>query len=221
MPRKNNNARVVAGKPRRSAAVTETTTPTRTAAEDKLWEALRAHPGMTTAELATQAKIGKSTAGKILPAWNADGSIERTSGAQSGGRRGADRWTIPAADKPVDADSPTGPDDGEACAAEASAVGTPTDAPPSPVDVDGTPPAVADPADTTAKAPRLGKGALRGMVEDYLRAHPGEEFSPNAIGTALGRSSGAVNNALEKLVTDGYAVRTQDKPKRFALKPDK
>jgi predicted transcriptional regulator len=58
------------------------------------------------------------------------------------------------------------------------------------------------------------------MVEDYLRTHAGEEFSPSAIGKALDRSSGAVNNALEKLVTDGYAVRTKDKPKRFAIKPE-
>ncbi|MGH3833747.1 MAG: MarR family transcriptional regulator, partial [Pseudonocardiaceae bacterium] len=63
---------------------------------------------------------------------------------------------------------------------------------------------------------RLGKGALRGMVEDYLTERPGEQFSPSAIGKALGRSSGAVANALEKLAADGYALQIQDKPKRFA-----
>lgn len=65
---------------------------------------------------------------------------------------------------------------------------------------------------------RLGKGALRGMVEDYLTERPGEQFSPSRIGKALQRSSGAVANALEKLVTDGYATQTQDKPKRFVAK---
>ena len=56
------------------------------------------------------------------------------------------------------------------------------------------------------------------MVEDYLTGRAGEQLSPSAIGKALGRSSGAVSNALDKLVADGYAVQTQDKPKRFAAK---
>ncbi|WP_157367709.1 HTH domain-containing protein [Alloactinosynnema sp. L-07] len=62
----------------------------------------------------------------------------------------------------------------------------------------------------------MAPGALRGMVEDYLRDNSGE-FSPNAIGKALNRSSGAVHNALEKLVESGYAVRTSDKPKKYSL----
>jgi len=65
------------------------------------------------------------------------------------------------------------------------------------------------------KPARLGSGALRGLVEDYLRDHAADTFGPGAIGKALGRSAGAVNNALEKLVETGYARRTQDKPKRF------
>jgi hypothetical protein len=56
------------------------------------------------------------------------------------------------------------------------------------------------------------------MVEDWLRDHAGEKFSPSAIGKVLGRSAGAVANALDKLVADGYAVQTQDKPKLFAAK---
>ena len=71
-----------------------------------------------------------------------------------------------------------------------------------------------------ATAARLAPGALRGLVEDYLRDHPGEEFGPTAIAKALGgKSSGAVSNALDKLVEDGTAVKTQDTPRRFALAP--
>jgi hypothetical protein len=67
---------------------------------------------------------------------------------------------------------------------------------------------------------RLAPGALRGMVEDHLRDHPGEEFGPAAIAKALGgKSSGAVSNALDKLVEKGVAVKTNDKPRRFALIP--
>jgi hypothetical protein len=70
------------------------------------------------------------------------------------------------------------------------------------------------------KAARLASGALRGMVEDFLGDHPGKEFGPTAIAKALGgKSSGAVSNALDKLVDDGTAVKTSDKPRRFALAP--
>ncbi|SES36267.1 MarR family transcriptional regulator [Actinokineospora terrae] len=72
------------------------------------------------------------------------------------------------------------------------------------------------PGKQSEKSQRLAPGALRGMVEDYLRDNSGE-FSPNAIGKALDRSSGAVNNALEKLVESGYAVRTSDKPRKYSL----
>jgi predicted transcriptional regulator len=66
-----------------------------------------------------------------------------------------------------------------------------------------------------AKSPRLQSGALRGLVEDYLHDHPADASGPGAIGKALNRSAGAVNNALEKLVEIGYAQRVQDTPKRF------
>ncbi|MFI9452494.1 hypothetical protein [Amycolatopsis sp. NPDC052450] len=68
---------------------------------------------------------------------------------------------------------------------------------------------------------RLPKGGLRAMVEEYLTEHPGEDFGPAKIGKDLGRSAGAVNNALEKLVADGYARKTCEAPKRFAINPDK
>jgi hypothetical protein len=40
------------------------------------------------------------------------------------------------------------------------------------------------PTDQPEKSQRLAPGALRGMVEDYLRDNSGD-FSPNAIGKAL------------------------------------
>ncbi|WP_407778756.1 hypothetical protein [Actinophytocola sp.] len=73
-----------------------------------------------------------------------------------------------------------------------------------------------DPEKQSVKSQRLAPGALRGMVEDYLRDNSGE-FSPNSIDRALDRSSGAVHNALERLVESGYAVRTSDKSKKYSL----
>ncbi|WP_345605044.1 hypothetical protein [Pseudonocardia adelaidensis] len=62
---------------------------------------------------------------------------------------------------------------------------------------------------------RLPKGGLRGQVEDYLADTPGEH-SPIQIGKVLGRSSGAIANALESLVGSGGAVRTWERPRRYS-----
>jgi len=174
------------------ALPTPTTDPVkpRTETEEKLWQALQDAPGSTAAALSVAAAIGKSTAPKILTLWEKDGLVTRTAGIADGGSRPADRWSITATDQLTD-DQPT--DDQPAAVTESS-----------------------EDSEQQEKSHRLAPGALRGMVEDYLRDNTGE-FSPNAIGKALKRSSGAVHNALEKLVEIGYAVRTSDKPKKFSL----
>lgn len=63
-------------------------------------------------------------------------------------------------------------------------------------------------------------GALRDLVQAHLYDNPGEEFTPHQISKALGRSSGAVANALDRLVQLGIAVPTSEKPRRFQLSPD-
>jgi predicted transcriptional regulator len=173
-------------------------TKARTETEDKLWAALHASPNSTAADLSVAATIGKSTAAKILAKWAGDGSVTRTAGIAEGGRRAADLWAITE----TDIAAPTAKD------------AEPMDAVTAPEPGDGD-----DASDNGGREEpaRLAPGALRGLVEDYLSDHPGEEFSPSAIGKALDRSSGAVNNALEKLVLDGYAVKTKEAPKRFAL----
>jgi hypothetical protein len=95
MPRKNTNAR-----PHRATTTLralpdpDPTLSGRTAAEDKLWAALRARPDTTTTDLATHAGIGRSTAGKILTTWERDGTATRTPApATKGTRRAPDTWT--------------------------------------------------------------------------------------------------------------------------------
>ncbi|MFD0204236.1 MULTISPECIES: MarR family transcriptional regulator [Saccharothrix] len=173
----------------------------RTETEEKLWQALRDNPGSTATALSTAAGIGKSTAPKILTRWEKDGLVARTAGIADGGSRPADRWSITTDDQPTD-DQPT--DD------------QPTDDQPTDDQPTDDQPTDDQPGKQSEKSQRLAPGALRGMVEDYLRDNSGE-FSPNAIGKALDRSSGAVHNALEKLVESGYAVRTSDKPKKYSL----
>ena len=207
----------------------------RTDSEDKLWAALHANPNSTAADLSSAAKIGKSTAQKILVTWAGDGSVTRTAGIAEGGRRVADLWSITDVDDaPVDADQvddgPAGDTD-SADTAQTDPI-TPVDA--DPTDTGATDQAETEPANDSAatdgdtakdgvgdeKPARLAPGGLRGMVEDYLRDHPGEEFGPTAIARALGgKSSGAVSNALDKLVEDKTAVKTKESPRRFALAP--
>jgi hypothetical protein len=58
-------------------------------------------------------------------------------------------------------------------------------------------------------------GQLRDLVQAHLGAHPDAEFTPHAIGRDLGRSSGAVANALDRLTALGHAQLTSDKPRRY------
>jgi DNA-binding MarR family transcriptional regulator len=52
-------------------------------------------------------------------------------------------------------------------------------------------------------------------VLDYLATHPGEEIGLTGIGRALGRSQGAVSNALSRLVEAGHAQLTGKAPRRY------
>ncbi len=62
----------------------------------------------------------------------------------------------------------------------------------------------------------LGKNELRNIVRDFLREHPGHEFTPTHLGREIGRSSGAVANALAKLVVSGEAVLVREAPATFS-----
>lgn len=196
---------------------TNTTRPggPRTETETRIWDALSSQP-QTTAQVVAAAGVGRSTAGKALARWAKAGLIIRRDG---GDEKPASTWSrLPEHPAPVPA-----PETNTAI----------TDAPPQPEPVDdGIPKDSAldeSGADTeapmhvivaSAKPKRLKPGGLYGLVEDYLRDHPGEEFGPSQIGKALNRSSGAVNNALEKMATQGVAVKTRNAPKRFAVAPD-
>lgn len=151
--------------------VQETVVPRRTNAslpptsEAKVLQALRAHPGSTSAELAVAAGVGRSTARRFLARAEQDGRAQRARGTTDGRGR-ADRWS---------------------------------------------------PVTPYAAAERLGRGALREMVADFLAAHPETEFDPVAIGRALDRSSGAIARSLARLAGAGIVVRTREDPARYAI----
>jgi hypothetical protein len=68
-----------------------------------------------------------------------------------------------------------------------------------------------------APRPRRVKGELRANVAVELAARPDLELSPTEIANVLGASAGAVANALDRLVSDGSAVLTCDRPRRFRV----
>ena len=192
----------------------------RTDTEIRIWDTLSTQP-QTTAQIVAAAGVGRSTAGKALARWAAAGLITRHDAPD---HNSATTWLHT-------------PDDQERPGADTA---EPDHAPPP---GDHTPPEPAEaltadaPADDDAGAAeeselpasaglsvgrpeRLKSGGLYGLVEDYLRDRPGQEFGPSQIGKDLNRSSGAVNNALEKMAAEEVAVKTQAAPKRFSIAPD-
>ena len=72
----------------------------------------------------------------------------------------------------------------------------------------------AAPSETGATV-RLGKGELRAMVFEHLKAHPDEDFTASQVGKALNKSSGAVANNFDALTKTGDAQMTCEKPRKF------
>lgn len=189
-----------------TAAKATTNGSTSPSAADKLRTALRRNPGKTARELAELAGIGGSTATKLLAVWATDGQAVRLPDEDTGGRKPAARWAPP---EPVD-DTPkprkrdsTSPRRKKADTADtkATTAKSVTDAPPS---------------------GRLPKGALHGLVEDFLSEPERRDnaYTAGEIGRKLGRSSGAVRNALDKLADKGTVALTQEEPRRYQLAAD-
>ena len=203
---------------------------------DRVWKVLLAHPGSTPAELATAGGVGRSTVSKLLANWADAGRVTSATGVNA---RAARLWTAtPAASTPAPqaegesgrrarrrasgaggrvGESTATPQAPSAdpvigrCGSPRVAVGQPGDAEPHVAVVVST---ARMPGSNCAGATRLGAGELRGLVEEFLSEHPGEH-GPVEIGHVLRRSSGAIANALERLVETGWAQRTRVHPKRY------
>ncbi|WP_422733862.1 MarR family transcriptional regulator [Micromonospora sp. WMMD558] len=75
---------------------------------------------------------------------------------------------------------------------------------------------------------RRGKGSLRGAILDILEAHPDRAYKTGELcklidanrGAGVAKASaGAVANAATKLVADGLAVQTVERPATFQVSP--
>jgi len=88
-----------------------------------------------------------------------------------------------------------------------------------PAEPDGVPADTADaPAEGTARsADRLGRGALGALVREYLAARSHEDLGPTQVGKGLGRSQGAVSNALARLEAAGEIRLVSASPRRYQI----
>lgn len=173
-----------------------------------LWFAATAHtPAQAHDETAQSEPAAPSAAGpkpETTAAQRGAARDEETSQTEGDGPQSETAADDEAEPDPADTATPDTGDDAAASGAAAPEGGAaPSSAAPQPV-----------PAATTAP-PRLAKGGLRTLVVDYLTAHPHEEMTASAIGKSLGRSSGAVANALDTLVKNGQAELTCEKPRKF------
>jgi biotin operon repressor len=67
---------------------------------------------------------------------------------------------------------------------------------------------------------RLAPGALRQQVLNHLQAHPDTQFTATALSRAIGKSSGAIANALVTLEKHGQAQQVNDHPRRYQLRTE-
>jgi DNA-binding MarR family transcriptional regulator len=155
--------------------------------DDALLAALAARPGSTSSELADVLGIGQSTAAKRLAALEGANRALRDPGGRVDGVRVPDRWAVPA---------------GHPETAQAS---------------DREEPASGEAPEAEGGSGRLGRGALGAMVRDYLAARPGEDLGPTQVGKALGRSQGAVSNALARLESSGVVSLVSESPRRYRI----
>jgi hypothetical protein len=135
-----------------------------------------------------------------------------------------DAISVPVADAAPDAPAPhagqsdTGDsaDEGPHHAQDNDAAGT-EDAPAPQADPEQQPTAPVEASTLPGEKKRLAPGALRQMVIDHLTVHPGEAFTATGISRVIEKSSGAIANALDKLVKQNIAEQVSNRPRTYRL----
>lgn len=159
-------------------------------AAEAVLAALADRPGATAEQLAGATGLGRSTVTTALAALGGEQRAVRIAGGREQGRRLADRWSLP----------PAAPSAEQAMSA-------------------GEDPAALRPAGDRGGEGRLGRGQLSALVAEHLAAEPTAEFTPSRLGGLLGRSAGAIGNALSRMVDEGLAVQTSASPRRYRYAP--
>jgi DNA-binding MarR family transcriptional regulator len=185
--------------------------------------ALIEFPDATVIAVADAAQVGRSSAAAALTMLERCGlAVRRPSGLVEASRRPPDLWSATPAAAHALAEIPPEPSlDGEAVVepplpkvADEEVARLPE---PEPVETAPTP--LHDETTATSETTsRLGKGMLREAVRQHLRTHSEATFTPTALSKVLGRSGGAIANALDALVADGEASMVLEKPRTFRAK---
>ncbi len=175
--------------PQRAAARSDRPSP-KTSATEAVLAALTDHPGATAEQLAAATSLGRSTVTKALAALDAEHRAIRSTGGRDRGRRLADRWSLPPVTR--------SPDQSAAAGDEPGGVGL---------------------TDDQGAEGRLGRGELRSLVAECLAAEPAREFTAARLAAMLGRSAGAIGNALTRLVDEDAAIQSSASPRRYRHAP--
>jgi hypothetical protein len=207
---------------------------------EAILDALRRHPDSTATELAEAASIGRSTASKALAVLEGEGHATRRQATQQPGAKTApEHWSLtsqaPASadepdDKPIAESEPSGeqsaaerPPTAPAAAGDqphdtgaSKAAGARTQAAEATAPMPGKASPPSDNHEAAAGA-RLRPGELRTLVHTYLTERPGQELTPTKISKELGRSAGAVGNALATMTDAGEVTQTSTKPRKYML----
>jgi DNA-binding transcriptional ArsR family regulator len=198
---------------------------------EAVFDALRQHPDATAAELAEHAGIGRSTATRTLANLETKGQVTRQRGKVEAGSRTAPGWalvpdTLTDAAETEQQPATEEPDTNVSASQDEDHAGQ--DAPPSSAAADtanaeaeATTTDAAEPASKGSSSQRLRPGALRTLVHAWLAERAGKEFTPTKIGKELGRSAGAVGNALATMTDAGEVTQTSAKPRMFCINQDR
>jgi len=198
-----------------------------TAGQRAVLATLVEYPQTTVIALAEAACVGKSSAAAALRLLEQHGLAARTVHPPEDGKpRPADFWSatreagtaLIALDAPETRDPDVerphlGQPDGDG--SSSNAVDALRNEPASATTSESAPIGAVGSADPGPMAARLGKGALREAVLQYLQDHPDATFTPTALSKALVKSSGAISNALDVLVAKSEAVMVCEKPRTF------
>ncbi|MBT2418075.1 hypothetical protein J7F01_08545 [Streptomyces sp. ISL-22] len=153
---------------------------------------------------------------------SADEATPNTSAAPDDDK--TDAADVPVADAAPDAPAPdaeqseddVSADDGPHHTQDNAAAGT-EDAPAPQAAPEQQPTAPVEASALPGEKKRLAPGALRQLVINHLTAHPGEAFTATGISRVIEKSSGAIANALDKLVKQNIAEQVSDRPRTYRL----
>ncbi|MGN9807127.1 MarR family transcriptional regulator [Micromonospora sp. L32] len=175
---------------------------------------------------------GRAATATPQPAANAPDPAATPEAAQEPSQDSDAHPAAQAADTPANPSAPAPPQTDPDAQPRPEPDGAPAGDPPAgpaPSTPPDDPDAARPPRNESSGGSRRIGGSLRGAILDILEAHPGRAYKTGElcrlidaanVGTGAAKASaGAVANAATKLVADGQAVQTVERPATYQLAP--